>query len=59
MICVTPLAGVWIEMPIQKGIMSWWRRVTPLAGVWIEIFQYLSHLFCCGVTPLAGVWIEM
>ena len=33
---VTPLAGVWIEIPpSRRTIMS--CTVTPLAGVWIEI----------------------
>ena len=35
-ICVTPLAGVWIEINIQLRSPEP-RQVTPLAGVWIEI----------------------
>ena len=33
---VTPLAGVWIEIPF---FLNWHMvtLVTPLAGVWIEI----------------------
>ena len=33
---VTPLAGVWIEIP-PGGPGRNRSRVTPLAGVWIEI----------------------
>ena len=33
---VTPLAGVWIEIPFRKTSFSH-QSVTPLAGVWIEI----------------------
>ena len=33
---VTPLAGVWIEIPNQQ-ITQATLMVTPLAGVWIEI----------------------
>ena len=33
---VTPLAGVWIEMPLSSGIRLGYA-VTPLAGVWIEM----------------------
>ena len=36
-VCVTPLAGVWIEIPFDVYIISYWAQVTPLAGVWIEI----------------------
>ncbi len=56
--CVTPLAGVWIEIwhhaPYPQR-----TRVTPLAGVWIEIILmiFIDTLLC--VTPLAGVWIEI
>ena len=35
---VTPLAGVWIEIPESFYKMRV-DRVTPLAGVWIEIHQ--------------------
>ncbi len=34
--CVTPLAGVWIEIP-TSGRYATSGEVTPLAGVWIEI----------------------
>ena len=33
---VTPLAGVWIEIKLQKENEKL-TAVTPLAGVWIEI----------------------
>ena len=33
---VTPLAGVWIEILIEKTYIEG-INVTPLAGVWIEI----------------------
>ena len=38
---VTPLAGVWIEIPF---FLNWHMvtLVTPLAGVWIEI--YSAHI---------------
>ena len=55
---VTPLAGVWIEIPSEL-LQKYRETVTPLAGVWIEI------IICCVihdnslVTPLAGVWIEI
>ena len=55
---VTPLAGVWIEIPgtgRRRGRVS----VTPLAGVWIEIKSMRDILTEAAVTPLAGVWIEM
>ena len=35
---VTPLAGVWIEIRIDRRPLPD-GRVTPLAGVWIEIFS--------------------
>ena len=35
-ICVTPYAGVWIEISYLDGICKT-RFVTPYAGVWIEI----------------------
>ena len=55
---VTPLAGVWIEIPlrIRDRLHS---RVTPLAGVWIEIRIEFDTTFVNHVTPLAGVWIEI
>ena len=34
--CVTPLAGVWIEIYTSFHV-SLQKSVTPLAGVWIEI----------------------
>ena len=34
--CVTPLAGVWIEI-VYGEMRSRKDHVTPLAGVWIEI----------------------
>ena len=33
---VTPLAGVWVEMPPQNSKQRE-IYVTPLAGVWVEI----------------------
>ena len=57
-VSVTPLAGVWIEIPSQSH-----RRVrnvvTPLAGVWIEILMLFGQISLSIVTPLAGVWIEI
>ena len=35
-LCVTPLAGVWIEIFCAPANISY-TLVTPLAGVWIEI----------------------
>ena len=35
--CVTPLAGVWIEI-IRLAVNCVYLTVTPLAGVWIEIY---------------------
>ena len=35
---VTPLAGVWIEMPPVILLIQVFQ-VTPLAGVWIEILK--------------------
>ena len=34
--CVTPLAGVWVEMLCSCSFVSS-CSVTPLAGVWVEI----------------------
>ena len=34
--CVTPLAGVWIEIGVRLSALKC-CNVTPLAGVWIEI----------------------
>ena len=39
-IAVTPLVGVWIEMP-ANGLSIYKRLVTPLVGVWIEIVNLL------------------
>ena len=38
LVFVTPLVGVWIEIPVQtpSGPIC---SVTPLVGVWIEISQ--------------------
>ena len=35
-IFVTPLAGVWIEIPATHDFRGY-ADVTPLAGVWIEM----------------------
>ena len=55
---VTPLAGVWIEIPF---FLNWHMvtLVTPLAGVWIEMFELRFASGELLVTPLAGVWIEI
>ena len=57
-ISVTPLAGVWVEIPSlpEDGDGT---AVTPLAGVWVEIMQVKCRPKPEGVTPLAGVWVEM
>ena len=55
---VTPLAGVWIEIKLQKENEKL-IAVTPLAGVWIEILLLLFYIPLAAVTPLAGVWIEI
>ena len=55
---VTPLAGVWIEIPLRLRSGTT-MIVTPLAGVWIEIYLLQNHLRGAVVTPLAGVWIEI
>ena len=56
--CVTPCAGVWIE--IIWGIkMVTQKLVTPCAGVWIEIFVEDAKAEIDRVTPCAGVWIEI
>ena len=57
-IAVTPLAGVWIEIPADT-FDSISVSVTPLAGVWIEISETWMQGILCRVTPLAGVWIEI
>ena len=55
---VTPLAGVWIEIP-DKDCIFFPEIVTPLAGVWIEIPCVNNSINTAYVTPLAGVWIEI
>ena len=55
---VTPLAGVWIEIPTLENLEKI-AIVTPLAGVWIEIGKELPAGSRNTVTPLAGVWIEI
>ena len=55
---VTPLAGVWIEIP-QFPLLTGTPPVTPLAGVWIEIVMLSQEFIELSVTPLAGVWIEI
>ena len=55
---VTPLAGVWIEMPCIQATKKR-SPVTPLAGVWIEIHPPRRSFYRHIVTPLAGVWIEI
>ncbi len=55
---VTPLAGVWIEIP-QGNLATAPNSVTPLAGVWIEIEISNINKEITEVTPLAGVWIEI
>ena len=55
---VTPLAGVWIEIPNAKRLKIV-ADVTPLAGVWIEISMPTQDDTKDTVTPLAGVWIEI
>ncbi len=56
---VTPLAGVWIEIPSPTVFSVRHRLVTPLAGVWIEINSGWVLYSVHEVTPLAGVWIEI
>ena len=52
---VTPLAGVWIEMPLP-WTYSFACLVTPLAGVWIEMIRggraYLEDM---GHSPCGSV----
>ena len=36
---VTPLVGVWIEMPLLQAVLEL-GHVTPLVGVWIEIQRH-------------------
>ena len=55
---VTPLAGVWIEIPNRDETPTA-EDVTPLAGVWIEIPNRDEPPTAEDVTPLAGVWIEI
>ena len=59
MACVTPLAGVWIEICMEDKSVETAQKVTPLAGVWIEIRARWTVGIRTIVTPLAGVWIEM
>ena len=39
--CVTPCAGVWIEITLPGGLFAA-LAVTPCAGVWIEIWLYFN-----------------
>ena len=55
---VTPLAGVWVEIPVHQKPWNLFR-VTPLAGVWVEIISVHLVSLCGLVTPLAGVWVEI
>ena len=56
--CVTPLAGVWVEMKKAHGL-SYILEVTPLAGVWVEMPTTCASFAQQCVTPLAGVWVEI
>ena len=58
MLDVTPLVGVWIEIPNQKDQLQA-LGVTPLVGVWIEITKMEQKNLLGEVTPLVGVWIEI
>jgi len=40
---VTPLAGVWIEIPMNNQYLKD-SLVTPLAGVWIEMEALNSYM---------------
>ena len=51
---VTPLAGVWVEIPPGDTALDCSVNVTPLAGVWVEIVSAIEKHDCTGVTPLAG-----
>ena len=42
-IAVTPLAGVWIEIPVGSDTRTGSIPVTPLAGVWIEMLLKLEN----------------
>ena len=56
--CVTPYAGVWIEIEDTiKNANNY--QVTPYAGVWIEISIFPAWWTISFVTPYAGVWIEI
>ena len=55
---VTPLAGVWVEIPVHQWNPERYR-VTPLAGVWVEISTLPLSNGSVTVTPLAGVWVEI
>jgi len=56
-ICVTLLAGVWIETIAYTKIKND-VKVTLLAGVWIETSYIFNRILIFLVTLLAGVWIE-
>ena len=54
---VTPLAGVWIEILLVDGALSF-GTVTPLAGVWIEISLCGAPRTGGPVTPHAGCGLK-
>jgi len=57
-VCVTPHAGVWIEIYVAGRVVGK-ATVTPHAGVWIEIVAMKLKSTIDLVTPHAGVWIEI
>ena len=56
---VAPLAGAWIEIVTDCGLLSDTLMVAPLAGAWIEMSVMLRILSALVVAPLAGAWIEI
>ena len=56
--CVTPLAGVWIEILVY-GKSSDELASLPLRGCGLKSAHSQPDVAIYLVTPLAGVWIEM
>ena len=56
---VTPLAGVWIEIPARPKDIAWVSTSLPLRECGLKSVLSVLSPIKFPVTPLAGVWIEI
>ena len=56
---VTPLAGVWIEIPFILILSVSQYRSLPSRECGLKFRSNGDSRSLCPVTPLAGVWIEI